>query len=121
MVQVIAQENNKIEIALDGALTKEEFVQVIHQLESLCKTYGPIYVLFDASHLEVYDFKLILDEYSFYKDFKDKMKRIALVSDMKFESFIVNIFKKFINVELKTFKPENIEEARKWIFPSPLP
>ncbi|MEJ2055504.1 MAG: STAS/SEC14 domain-containing protein [Calditrichaceae bacterium] len=121
MIHVIAQENNKIEIALNDALTKDEFIQIIHHLESLCKTYGPINVLLDATHLETYDFKLIIDEYNFYKEYKDKLRRVALVSDMKFESFIVNIFKSFIDVQFKTFKPEEVEEARKWIFPSPLP
>lgn len=121
MVHVVAQENNKIEIAINDALTKDDFIQLIHQLESLCKTYGPINVLLDATYLSTYDFKLIIDEFSFYKDYKDQLKRIALVSDMKFESFIVNIFKNFIDLEIKTFKPEDVEEARKWIFPSPLP
>jgi hypothetical protein len=121
MIHVVAQEENRIEIALNDTVTKDEFVQIIHQLESLCRTYGPINVLFDASFLKVYDFKIILDEYTFYKEYKDQLKRVAVVSGMKFESFIANLFKNFIDVELRTFKPEEIEDARKWIFPSPLP
>lgn len=36
MYQVIWQEGNKIEFALEGELTANDFQQVIHQLESLC-------------------------------------------------------------------------------------
>lgn len=121
MFHVVFQEENKIELALNDTLTKEEFTQIIHQLESLCRTFGPINVLFDASQLAVYDFKILIDEFSFFREFNDKVQRIALVSDMKFETFLANLFKGFIDMELKTFKPGDIESARKWIFPSPLP
>jgi hypothetical protein len=121
MIHVVAQEENRIEIALNNSVTLEEFSQVVHQLESLCRTYGPVNVLLDATHLTVYDFKVIMEEYNFYKEYKDQLQRVAIVSDKKFESFMANLFKNFIDVELKTFKPEEVEEARKWIFPSPLP
>jgi hypothetical protein len=121
MIHVVAQEKNKIEIALNDNLTKDQFIQVIHQLESLCRTFGRINVLLDASYLEVYDFKIIMDEYKFYKDYKDQIDRLAVVSDMKFETFIGKLFKNFVDIEIKIFKPEQIEDARKWIFPSPLP
>jgi hypothetical protein len=121
MFQVIAQEQNRIEIALDEVLTQEEFRQVIHQLESLVRTFGPINVLFDAAHLKTYDFQIIADEYNFYKSYRDQLKRLAIVSDRKFETFIAGMFNNFIDLDLRTFKPAEIEEARKWIFPSPLP
>jgi hypothetical protein len=121
MYQVIAQETNRIEIALDGELTKDDFMEVIHQLESLCKTFGPINVLLDATHLNKYDFKILIDELSFYQNYKDQLQRVAVVSDRKFELFVAEIFKKFIEIDFRTFKVDDIELARKWIFPNPLP
>lgn len=121
MFQVIAQEENKIEIALDDALTHDEFRQVIHQLESLVSTFGPISVLFDASYLKTYDFQIIVDEYNFYKSYRDQLHRLAIVSDKRFETFIAGMFKNFIELEFRTFTPDEIVKARKWIFPSPLP
>ncbi|MEJ2545772.1 MAG: PRC-barrel domain-containing protein [Calditrichaceae bacterium] len=93
MYQVIAQETNRIEIALDGELTKDDFMEVIHQLESLCKTFGPINVLLDATHLNKYDFKILIDELSFYQNYKDQLQRVAVVSDRKFELFVAEISK----------------------------
>ncbi len=121
MYQVIYHEGNKIEIALSGDLTQDQFIQVIHQLESLGAANTDINVLFDASDLKKYNFKILLDEYDFYKKYKNLLKRVAIVSDLKFESFLLTQLNKMTNVEFKSFSPESIEEARKWIFPSRLP
>lgn len=121
MYQVIYQEENKIEILLKNAITKDEFKQVIHQLESLCTMYDNINVLFNATEIIKYDFTIVLDEYDFYKKYRQYLARLAIVTDLKAESFFVKIFNKFSDAEIKIFKVEDIEEARKWIFPSKLP
>jgi hypothetical protein len=121
MYQVIYQDGNNIEIALSGDLSKDEFIQVIHQLESLCSANTEISVLFDASDLKKYEFRIILDEFDFYKKYKNLLNRIAMVSDLKFESFLIKQFERFSDVEFKSFASEHIEAARKWIFPSKLP
>jgi hypothetical protein len=121
MYQVIYQEGNKIEIGLSDDLTQDQFLQVIHQLESLGTAHTDINVLFDASELKKYNFKIVLDELDFYKNYKNLLRRIAIVSDLKFESFLLTQLNKLTDVEFKSFAPEKIEEARKWIFPSKLP
>ena len=121
MYQIIEQTENKIEIALTEDLTKEEFIQVIHQLESLTSTFGPINIMFDAVELKNFDFKLVLTEYEFYKTYKDKINRIALVSGSDFQNFFTSLFGKFSDIDIRTFRPKEMEEARKWIFPSKLP
>jgi hypothetical protein len=121
MYQVIYQEDNKIEIALSGDLSKDEFIQVMHQLESLGVANSDINVLFDATNLKQYDFKIILDELDFYKNYKDLLQRVGIVSDLKFESFLLSQLNKLTDVEFKSFSPDQIESARKWIFPSKLP
>lgn len=121
MYQVIYQEDNKIEFALWNGLTTDEFQQLIHQLESLCTMYPDINVLFDASGLKKYELNVIMDEYDFYKKYKSHLKRFALVSDKRFEAFVLNQMNKFSDTEIKTYDIDEIEEARKWIFPSKLP
>lgn len=121
MYPVIYQEEHQIEIALTDELTADEFKQVIHQLESLCTTFGNIYVMFDATGLNAYSFKMILDEYDFYKEYKDHLMRVAIVSDNRFYNFMISIFNKFSETKFKFFQSNTIEDARKWIFPSRLP
>lgn len=121
MYQVIWQEEHKIEIALSDVVTVDEFRQVIHQLESLCRMYPHINVLFDAAGASKYDFKIVLDEFEFFKKYKQYLQRVALVSDSRFAEFLMKTFDRFTDTEFKQFDDEQIEEARKWIFPSRLP
>ncbi|MBD3290353.1 hypothetical protein GF337_16235 [candidate division KSB1 bacterium] len=121
MYQVIYHEDNKIEFSIREELTTEEFQQIIHQLESLCTMHSEINVLFDAAGLEKYASNVIWEEYDFYKKYKTHLKRLALVSDRTFESFILKQLNKFSDTEFKAFGLDQIEEARKWIFPSKLP
>lgn len=121
MYQVIWQEDGKIEIALNGTVTEDEFRQVIHQLESLCTMHPAINVMFDAQGLEKYDFKIHLEEFQFFRNYKQHLRRVALVSDSRFAQFLLDLFNKYSDTEFKTFPLDEVEAARKWIFPSKLP
>ncbi|MEA3286549.1 MAG: STAS/SEC14 domain-containing protein [Candidatus Marinimicrobia bacterium] len=121
MYQVIWQDTGKIEFQLSGTITDDEFIQVIHQLESLCTQNYAIHVLFDAQTLESYALKIMLTNYDFYKKYSTHLKRLAIVSDSSFNEIILNLFNRFLEVEIQHFEPENVEAARSWIFPSKLP
>jgi hypothetical protein len=121
LYEVIWQDANRIEILLAEHLTADEFQQVIHQLESLCTAHPHINVLLDAGRLHKYDFDVVLENYSFFKDYKTHLQKVALVSDSKFQAFLLDKFNKFTDTEFRTFRDDEIEEARDWIFPSRLP
>ena len=121
MYYVYYQEQNKIELVLSEQLTRDEFLQVIHQIESLCSMYGEVDVLLDASLVQDYDISIALDELDFYKRYHDKLRKVAIVSDDNFSKSLLKLFNKFTKTEFKTFSGEQIEQARKWIFPSRLP
>jgi hypothetical protein len=119
--QVVCQETGSIEIGLDGVLTADEFKEVIHQLESLSVTFAEINVLFDTTHLEKYDFRIAIEEFKFYREYRHHLRRVALVSDKRFAEFFMGVFGRFTSMDVKVYPTEQIEEARKWIFPSRLP
>lgn len=121
MYYVYWQKQDKIEITLSGELSEDEFIQVIHQLESLCAMYQEINVLLDAREVERYAMTVLLEEMDFYKKYYKRLKRVAIVADMPFEAFVVKAFNKFVETEFKFFKPDEIETARSWIFPPRLP
>lgn len=121
MQEVVWQEGDSIEIIVWDDLTEAEFRQVIHQLESMCTAHPKIKVLLDAGGLKSAKFQMVLDEYDFYKKYKDHLERVAIVSDSKFEAMMTGLFNKFAKAEFRVFPNKQTEAARKWIFPSPLP
>jgi hypothetical protein len=121
MQEVVWQEDNKIEIILYDNVTLEDFKNVIHQLESLCAQNQKINVMIDAVAVKKYDFKVMMEEYDFYKKYRNHLNRVAIVSDSKFQLFLTKLFSDFSETEIKAFTNEEVETARKWIFPSRFP
>ncbi|MCB0282059.1 MAG: STAS/SEC14 domain-containing protein [Calditrichae bacterium] len=121
MQQVIYHEQNNLEMAISGKVSKEDFIQVIHQWESLCQMYPKINILLDAADTKSFDFKILWDEYDFYKKYKTHLDRFALVTDGKTEKMIMSQLDKFSDADFKTFPVADVEDARKWIFRSRLP
>ncbi|MDZ7725617.1 MAG: STAS/SEC14 domain-containing protein [candidate division KSB1 bacterium] len=121
MYQVVHETDGHIELSLWSTVTEEEFKQVIHQLESLCTSHQKIHVLLDAARMEKYDFNIYIEEFDFYKKYKEHLGRVALVSDKAFEKFMTGVFSKFSQIEFKSFGDAEIEKAREFIFPSRLP
>ena len=121
MYEVIWQKNNGIEILLKGELKGDEFRDIIHQLESLAAMHPKINVLLDASGMERHDIETIEKEKEFFDEYGKKINRIAVVADAKFPALVLDRFRSMDDAEFETFTNDQIEDARKWIFPSPLP
>jgi hypothetical protein len=60
-------------------------------------------------------------ESDFLKNYKDRLNRVGLITDSKWKNTLVDLFTKFSDVNVKTFTNEQTDDARKWVFPSPLP
>lgn len=121
MYYTFYQETNKIELVLSDKLTKSELLQITHQLESLSTMYNGINVLIDAGNLSAYDITTGMDELNMLRHNLNRIERIAIVSDDKFYQFITKILGKLTDTEIRSFPVKEVENGRKWIFPSRLP
>ncbi len=121
MQEVVWQDGNSIEISLWDTLTVEEFKQVVHQLESLCTAHPKINVMIDAGGLDGTEKGIISEQYDFFKNYKDHLERVAVVTDNRFEQFFTSMFNLFTDVEIKVFPNKKTDDAVAWIFPSRLP
>ena len=121
MHEVVWQEGNSIEIIVWDELTRKEFKEVLHQLESLCSGNREINVMLDAGGLNKAEVSALKDEYDFYKKYQNHLARVALVTDDRFKQFLAGIFAKFSDLDMRVFTNEQTDEAREWIFPSRLP
>ncbi len=121
MYEVIWQEQGKIEILLTNQLTRDDFQQILHQLESLASMYSEVNVLLDGSGLEKFDFDVDMQDTELYKAYKDNLNKIAFVADGSFPEFMKEKFQPFENAEIEIYSNNQVKDARKWVFPSPLP
>jgi hypothetical protein len=121
MYQVVFQEQESMELGIDGKLDRKQYDQMIHQLESLITTFGRINVLLDLTNLEDYDKSLAIDDVKFYREHKDSLGRVAVVAGDTVARFFTALFEKFTETEVRHFQAEELEQARSWIFRSNLP
>jgi hypothetical protein len=121
MYQIVHQEQGAIELGVDGSLNRAEFGQMAHQLESLATTHGPLSVMFDLTRLEDWDKTIALDEIEFYRENRDALRRVAVVSDDKKAKFFTQLFGKISDTDVKHFPTAELGAARGWTFASRLP
>lgn len=121
MHQVVYQEQGAIELGVDGTLDRDEFGRIVNQLESLAVTFSPLNVMFDLTLLEDYDKSIVFDEVAFYRENKDALRKVAIVSDDTSAKFFTKLFDKLTDTDVKHFPAAELEAARKWIFESLLP
>ena len=121
MYATIKQDTNEIEIMLTENFTKDEFTQVIHQLESLCTMYQNIRVLLDGIAVKEIDFKVDPEEFELYKKYPSHMERVAVLGHAQCAGFFLAFFEPFRETAFKSFTPNEEKDARNWVFPSKLP
>ena len=121
MYATIKQDTNKIEIMLAEPFTRDEFIQVIHQLESLCAMYQEIHGLMDGLAVKKIDFQVEPKEFELYKKYASHVGQVAVLSHTQCASFFHDFFAQFADCEFKTFSIEQSQQARNWVFPSKLP
>ena len=121
MQEVVWQEENNIEIQLYRDVTVEDMKNAVHQLESLCAQHDHVNVLLDTGGMDDYDPAIVKEHAEFYRKYKEKLNRFAVVSESDFQRFLLETFDKVSDTEIRTFTNAETDEARKWIFPSRLP
>ena len=121
MQEVVWQEQNNIEIQLYNKVSVEDMKSAVHQLESLCAQHDRVNVLLDTGGMDDYDPEIVKEHAEFYRKYKGKLNRFAVVSENDFQRFLLETFDEVSDTEIRTFTNAETDEARQWIFPARLP
>lgn len=121
MIYTYFQEENKIELVMSGNITRDEFQQLTHQIESLCAMYPDVNVLLDATAVETYDFRIVLDEFKFLKNNEKRMDTVTIVSDRAVFTYMSAVLNRILDMKIIHFPADQLRKARDIVFPSRLP
>jgi len=105
-----------VEIEISDRVTAEEFEARAKKLEAFIARHGRVQVL-----EIIHDFEG-MDAGAFWSDFKFSLRhlkdfsRCAIVSDTKWFSPLSALAEPFIDCEVAYFQPEDLEDARNWLF-----
>ena len=90
-------------LKVEGVMHKEDYEKLLPELFSVIMAEGEIYLLFDLSKFEGTTIKAEEMDLGFVREFKDIVKKMAFVSDKKWEKVVEFIYKPFNRIAFYVF------------------
>lgn len=116
MYEIQKIRHNKIEIILNDHLMEGQLIRMVHQIGVLCNVHKFVHVLLDATALAPFHLRLFLSEFEYFDQYRDQIRRLAIVTNSNFDIKIWGLFKELDGTTLRRFAPSELEKARRWIF-----
>ena len=98
-----------------GKLTHDDYQQFLPTLEKIIEEEGEISLLLELESFHGWDLEAAMDDYKFAREYLDKIRRIAIVGDKRWERWLVLMAKPFVDVEVRYFTHDQLEEAWDWV------
>ncbi|MBU0731824.1 STAS/SEC14 domain-containing protein [Patescibacteria group bacterium] len=98
-----------------GVMHKEDYDKLLPELISTIMMEGEINLLFDLSEFEGTTIKAEEMDLGFVREFKDIVKKMAFVSDKKWEKVVEFIYEPFTNADIKFFPEDQLDQAWAWL------
>ena len=104
-------------VSAEGKITGTDYETVlIPAIEEKFKTKKKIRMIYQLGNkFSGFDFSAMLDDAKMGMKYLSAWDRIALVSDHEMINTFAKFFSHMLSCELRIFKNEELEEAKKWI------
>lgn len=110
------QENGKVLVVdLVGTLVKEDYKPLAMEFVRLAAKYGKLRVLLDMTRFEGWDMAALWQEIKFDAQHLDKMERLAVVGEKRWQHAIASAGKPFTPAEVRYFDSADAAQARQWV------
>jgi hypothetical protein len=118
MISVQMDETNGIALLEpNGALSAEDFDSATTIIDAWIKQNDGLNGLIIHTHsFPGWDsFAALVSHLKFVKDHQNQIRRVAVATDSAIAGFAENIAQHFVNAELKTFRYDDLDQARLWV------
>jgi hypothetical protein len=110
------EENGRILVVeLIGTLVEEDYKPLSEEFMRLAKIYGKISVLLDMTRFKGWDMAALWQEAKFDLQHLNKMERLAIVGEKRWQRAIASAAKPFTSAEVRYFEAADAAQARQWI------
>ncbi len=106
---------NTVEIIVDGNVTREEFDNIISQLELLIEKHGKIKIIEIIKNLGKIELSAIWEDFKFAPKHLKDLTHVAVVADQQWIEWMSKLANPLIKAEVKTYTLDQVDEARHWI------
>lgn len=109
---------NVVGLKYSGKITNEDYKAMTPQLAKLVEEQGTVNVLMDLADMESITPKAMFDDFAFMKDYGQKVTKVAMVSDSKWEEMEAEFsgaVAKLLKAEIKYFRVNQIDSVWAWL------
>jgi hypothetical protein len=100
---------------VEGKVTPQDYQQLDPQVQALVDKYDRVYLLLDLQEFAGEEVKAWLPDLKFCHRFHDKIARMAIVGDKRWEEWLTSLVKPFYAKDARFFHPEEAEKAWDWL------
>lgn len=100
---------------MSGTLTKEDYDQIVPLLESRIKAHGEISLYWEMEDFKGWTPSALWADTKFDVSHHDDFKRIALVGEKTWHSWMEPLMKPFTSAEVRYFDQGERETALRWV------
>lgn len=98
-----------------GHITRADYEELTPICEDLITQEGQIQVLIDMQGFELEEPSAWRADFHFGREFHNKIQRMAIVGDMRWEAWMADFCRHFYAVESRFFHTSDIEVAWDWL------
>ncbi len=111
----IEENRNIVYTIARGKLDDEDYDQILPLVRSKVKEYGKVSWYFQMEDFKGWTMNAFWRDLQFDFRNSDKMEKIAMVGENKWEEVMSDFMKPFTRAEIRYFDLKDKDEARKWI------
>jgi hypothetical protein len=98
-----------------GKVTVEDYQQLDPEVQALIDQYDDVCLLLDLQEFAGEEAKAWLPDLKFGHRFHDKIEKMAIVGDKRWEKWLTSLVDPFYAREAKFFHPEEVDKAWTWL------
>jgi len=100
---------------LSGKLHDDDYKNFVPTLDAAIAAHGKVRLLAHFADFHGWDIHALWDDIKFSATHCNKMDRIALVGDKRWEEWMAKVCRPFTMAHLRYFDASKIEDAWKWL------
>ena len=100
---------------LSGTLHDEDYKQFVPTVEAAVKQHGKARLLAQFEDFHGWDLKALWDDIKFATEYCNKIERIALVGEKRWEEWMAKVCKPFTLAHVKYFDHADMNAAWTWL------
>ena len=111
----IRQEPQFAVVTVAGTVTPSDYETFVPEFERIARDWQKVPMLIDATALESWELSVLWPDLKFSAAHKDSFGPMAIVGDRKWMEWGTAFSKPFFDAEMRFFRPEEREDARRWL------